>query len=116
MKSIEEKIWDSITNSAKGKFDYVSFKENFSFDPDIIIFKIIMGFSVKTKKEILILQLHNELLLTGIVWDKKEIAKFVEDKENLFKIEIFASQVASNLLNEGNDPISVFNSISQLLN
>ena len=115
MKSIEDKIWDSITDSAKGKFDYSTFKENFPFDPDRIIFKIIMGFAMNKKKEILTLELFNEILMTGFKWDEKEIAKFIEDKEKLFKQEIYASQFASNLLNTGHEPIFVFESISKLL-
>ena len=112
---MEEKIWNLIIDSAKKKFDFLSFEKDFPFDTDGVIFKIITGFAAEQKKEILVLELHNQMLPIGFNWDRKDIAKFIEGKESLFKIEIYACQLAIDMLNNGNDTISVFNSISQLL-
>jgi hypothetical protein len=115
MESTEELIWNKITNSAKGRFDYSTFQEDFPFDPDMIIFKIIIGFAANNEKEIIVLELFNEILIIGYTWDKKELLQFVEEKEKLFKLEIFVARLAINMLNEGTDPVAVYNSICKLL-
>lgn len=115
MKQIEEKIWNTITDSAKRKFDYSSFKKDFPFDPDNVIFKVIVGLVNKKEKEELIAELHIEMLMTGFIWKKNDIEKFIDGKESLFKTEIFATQLAFDMLQKGNAPLIVLNSISQIL-
>jgi hypothetical protein len=115
MKSIEDKIWDTITNSAKGKFDYDSFRENFLIDPDMVIFMIILGFASGKSKEMIKMELFNQMLMTGFKWKVEDIADFINDKEELFKLEINLSKTSKNMLDAGNEPLIVYNLISQLL-
>lgn len=80
-----------------------------------ILFKIIIGFASKKSSEIISIELFNEMMMIGFVWKLEDIQAFIKDKDTLFKTEIFSSQLANSLLEDGNDPIMVLNSIHQLL-
>lgn len=116
---MEDIIWDTITNKAKTRFDFEKFAKKFSeLDEnmaDIILFQIIVGFASNEKEEIIAAKLFSNFLLTGFIWDKKEIDKFLSDKKDVLKIEIYVTQLANDLLRNGNDPVSVLNSVNQLL-
>ncbi len=113
----EEIIWDAITDSAKNKFDYQNFSETFdnihSNIAENIIFQIIIGLA--NNKNELKYELHNQILQLGIKWDITEISLFLEDKNVVFKNEIYATQLAMDLLQNGTEPIAVLNSIQFLL-
>ena len=95
MKNTEELIWNRITNSAKTRFDYTSFADKFNeIDENIaenILFKIIVGFAVKKTKTELSHELFNDVLLIGYKWDLKEIHDFINDIEELLKLEFYVS-------------------------
>jgi len=116
---MEDLIWNRITDSAKKKFDYKTFESEFNkIDDNIaenIIFQIIVGFASDKTEEIIALELYNQMLMTGFVWQLDEIQKFIEDKKSLLKIEIYSAQLASSMLQDDNDPLSVLNGINQLL-
>jgi hypothetical protein len=115
-----ELIWGTITDSAKKKFDYNSFEEQFAeIDENLadnILFKIIIGFASNKTSEKISLELFNELMMIGFLWKLEEVQKFVNDKDKTLKLEIYSSQLASSLLQDGNDPLAVLNSVRQLLN
>lgn len=119
MTSNTDIIWNAITDSAKKKFDYNSFEEQFSdVDENLadnLLFKIIIGFASEKSTEIISLELFNELMLIGFIWELKDIHDFIKEKEKLLKIEIYSSQLAISLLEDGNDPMTVLHSINQLL-
>jgi hypothetical protein len=120
MKNTEELIWDRITNSAKTRFDYTTFAKEFNeIDENIaenILFKTIVGFASKKTKSELSFELFNEILLIGYKCDIKEIRVFIDDKEELLKLEIYVSQLAGSMLQNGQDPLSVLQFANQLLN
>jgi hypothetical protein len=119
MKKTEDLIWDRITNNAKNKFDYVSFKNNFKETnkhvAENILFKIIFGFASHKTKKTISLELFNEILLLGYNWKLEDIQIFVDDKDHLFELEIYATQLVNAMLQEGKDPRSVLTSINQIL-
>jgi hypothetical protein len=117
MKTLQDKIWDAITDSAKKRFDYSSFEKNVpSADmADMIVFKIIIGYAGKMSKDKIARGLLNDMLIVGYRTEIKELDQFVQDKELLFQREIFASQMAREMLDHGSDPMIVYNSILQLL-
>ena len=113
-------IWNAITNSAKRKFDYSDFEKQFieinENMADNILFQVIIGFASKKSSEVISSGLFNQMLMTGFIWKLEDIKDFVAGKDKLFSIEIYASQLANSLLDDGNEPAAVLNSITQLLN
>lgn len=113
----EDIIWNNITDSAKRKFDYQTFSETFeNYHSNIaenIIFQIIIGLA--NNKSELKYELNNQLFQLGIKWDVTEISSFIDEKKNVFKNEIYATQLAMDLLQNGNEPIAVLNSIQFLI-
>lgn len=120
MTTNTELIWNIITDSAKRKFDYDSFEKQFiEIDEslaDNILFKVIIGFASNKTSERISLELFNEMMLIGFMWKLEDIQSFVNDKDKILKLEIYSSQLASSLLQDGNDPSIVLNSINQILN
>ena len=112
-------VWNTITNSAKRRFDYKDFSEGFNDSnenvADNLLFKIIVGFVENKSSKIISLELFSSLMIHGLIWELKEIESFVEGKEKVFKIEIFATKIAIDLLQDGNNPESVVMAIGQLL-
>lgn len=115
----ENIIWDTITDSAKTKFDYDSFAKPFlDFDeqiPENILFKVIISLAAKEKAEVISYTILNELIMIGFKVDKSEIDNFIKEKGELLKLEIYCSQLASDMLQNGDDTSFVLKSIKQLL-
>jgi hypothetical protein len=115
----EELIFETILGSAKKKFDFDTFQSGFheigSNLAENILAKTLKGFASGQKPEIISAELFNEVLMLGIEWDKGEIAKFVADKEKTLSLEIYASKLAMSMLREGIKPISIVNSLNQML-
>lgn len=115
-----ELVWDAITQSAKRRFDFAEFEESFSEInsriPDNFLFQIIIGFASGKDKKQISAEVWNELLILGLVCPREQIDQFVEDKNELLKVEIYAANLASTMLSNGDDPSIVLMSISQLLN
>src|SRR5579863_398094 len=107
MKSLQDKIWDTITDSAKRKFDYPSFEETFPTAQiaDNVLFKIISGLSAGWSKNKIASSLLTDFLVIGYKTDAAEWVKFIDDNESSFKLEILASQMARDMLDSGGDPI-----------
>lgn len=120
MINSSELVWDAITRSAKGKFDFAEFEESFlEIDdriPDDILFQIIIGFASGKDKKQISAEVWNELLILGLACPREQIDQFVEDKNELLKVEIYTANLASRMLNNGDDPSIVLMSISPLLN
>ena len=113
-------VWNAITDSAKRRFDYKSFAEDFNEINDNIadnlLFKIIVGFVEKKESKIISLELFNDMMMTGFIWKLEDIQSFVEGKDKVFGMEILASRIAVDLLQNGNDAASVLIAINQFLN
>lgn len=118
-KTIEDLIYNRITDSAKLKFDYAEFAMGFegmpNHVPENFLFGVIAGFASDDSKETVVAKLFNEVLMMGFMVDRKELIDFVEGKEKLFSLEIYVLQLASTMLQNGDDPLGVLNSVNQLL-
>lgn len=116
----EDIVWDAITNNAKRKFDFAGFANTFNeIDESIaenILFRIIASFAGDKTEEFIAHDLFNQMILTGFVWDIEDIKTFLAGKKELFKGEIFAAQIAFNLIEDGNEPLNVLSKIQPLLN
>jgi hypothetical protein len=115
MKNFEDLIWDSITNSAKKKNDFASFKKDYPLDADMILFKIIVDFAIKKDLEIIANEIHAQLLMTGFMWKMEEIIDFLNGNKEFLKLEISVAKLASDMLQTGSDPVSVYKSMQLLL-
>ena len=117
---MEDKIWDLITNKAKARFDFKTFAKDLSeLGEDYaenILFEIILGFASGEDEKTIAAKLHNEFLMSGFIWDKKEIDVFLIGKKDVMRLEIYATRLANNLLRDGNEPAVVLQSVNKLLN
>lgn len=113
-------VWDAITNNAKRKFDFAEFASDFNdIDENIaenILFQIIASFAGDKSEEFIAHELFNQMVLTGFMWDIEDIKTFLADKRELLKVEIFAAQIAFNLIEDGTEPFIVLSKIQPLLN
>ena len=117
----EDLIWDRITQSAMSKFDFAAFMERLksatedeTVAENIVFLSIIEFASGKTEEEIAEI-LYNKIVLSGFVWEFEEVQRYLENKKDLFAIEIYAANLAYTLLEETKDPAVVLTAVNQLL-
>jgi len=112
--------WELIIDNAKTKFDYKSFLETLSGLPktvtDNILFLVIIAYASNKSNFLIAAELFNEILMLGYVWELESIKEFVNDKDEVFSLEIFLSGLATGMIKNGSDSTDVLLSISQLLN
>ena len=66
MKSMEEKLWDEITNSGKKKFDYKTFKKGIpAYVADDFLFKVIMSLACNRPVNIMASEIQCNIMLHG---------------------------------------------------
>ena len=114
-------IWEAITESAKNKFDYNSFADRFEdhYDDDAadyVLFNMISSFANNFKIEAIQLNIFNQMTEYGVKCKEKEIKKFIEGKEELFKIEIQAVKFTYELLSESTDVNAILQKVKEFLN
>lgn len=117
----ENLIWDRITQSAMSKFDFAAFRERLRSATDdatvaenIVFLSIIEFASGKNEKEIAEM-LYNQIILSGFVWEFEEVQSYLENKRDIFSVEIYAVNLAYSLLEETKDPALVLVAVNQLL-
>lgn len=121
MDQITELIYNKITQSAINKFDLNEFEDDFLTDldnfeiVDNIVFNIIVHFAAGNKNSEIITFLSNEMLLLGFEWNKTAIEKILIGKKELFKLEIYLTQLSNDMLENGTNPIAVLETIEKLI-
>jgi hypothetical protein len=120
MKTIEERIWDAITNSAKKKFDYQSFEQGFHDFGEVniaenILFQVIVRFASGETKESVAANLTSEVFLLGCDFKEQVLESFLEHKEAELKTEIHITRLAHTMLEEGAHPAAVLETVQKLL-
>lgn len=111
----EDDIWNTITDSAKKRFDYSALEEEMPYGADTFLFQIVMGLAFEESKDIAALKVMNNFLVSGVVIKKDEILQFMADNKSALGLEILASQIAGDMFNNGEDPTAVLVAISQVL-
>ena len=116
----EDIVWNKITDSAKKRIDYASIVESFEelgdpALPENILFQIILGRAVDDDKETIASRLESQLMVLGIEAENGTFLELVEEIEPAISKEVLAANVALALFQEGNDPIDVLATVSQLL-
>lgn len=119
MKSTQDLIFDSITDSAKKRFDYKEFELGFeglpSYIPENFLFLIIGGFATGEDEKEISIKLINEILMIGFKFDSKQIDDFLVDKKKLFVKEIFVMQTSLSMLDNDSDELEVLKFVNQFL-
>ena len=108
MGSYEDIVWDAITDSAKGRFDYATFEAGLSeFDNGImaenILFMTIIGHGQKQSVEQIACSIKGQLQLLGLADEEGWIYEFVKSRLEDLKIEINAAEMAIVLTEMGVD-------------
>lgn len=98
-------IWDTITNSAKLRFDYEDFASEFEINgigqaAENILFKIIVDLAVEIEVEQIAFEINEQLLLLGIQLEEKELIDLIVGKQDLFSKEINAYIVAKTMIDQ----------------
>jgi|JI6StandDraft_1071083.scaffolds.fasta_scaffold49844_2 hypothetical protein len=99
MKKPEDIVWDTITDSAKTRFDYAEFASGLSeFDDgtmaDNMLFLTIMGHAQKQSVEAIANDLSNQCLMLGLGGDPAALLEFVADRGRDLPLEIKAANQA----------------------
>jgi hypothetical protein len=116
MKSMEEKLWDEITNSAKKKFDYKTFEKGIPASvADDFLFSVILSLAGKRPINIIASELQCNLMLKGFHMELDAILAFINEKKTIVGIEILASQMALDMLANGTPPEIIYANICQIL-
>lgn len=120
MDNIESLIWDTITRSAKTKFDYKNFEKQLKDANENIIdgllFLIIDGFAKGEAKTEIITRVLQRAMLKKLNWKEFDIIRFIDDKEQLFKVEIYAANVVQGMLKEHKEPATILTTVNKMLN
>ena len=109
-----------LLKSAKKRFDYESFKNNLAhFDEDFIdyniLLEIIVGKTIDESNEHISAKLLSKFLLSGYMINKEDIIEMINQKEKELGLEILASKIAMDSLQNGTHPTLVVQQISKLM-
>ncbi len=102
----EDIVWDTITDSAKTRFNYESFKKDLSeFDDGTIaenvLFLTILGHAQEREIGSIVSEISHQFLLLGLIGTNDEIKDFVEARLSDLPIEIKATKHALALSEMG---------------
>ncbi len=114
-----DEIFDLIINSAKAKFNYSTYAEQFAGleegFADKLLLMIISGFVINESKEVIAAKLFSEVIMQNLNWDRESANLFVSNKDELFKLEIFLMGLAVDMIKGGTDSTTILLTISKLL-
>ncbi|MBI9066100.1 MAG: hypothetical protein JEZ09_02330 [Salinivirgaceae bacterium] len=120
MDNIENIIWDTITKSAKKRFDYSAFEKQLDSPDEIIIdgivFIIIDEFAKGESKKHVVTKVLQRALLKGLKWNEFDIIRFVNNTEHQFKVEIYTANVVYQMLKDHKDIKEVLTTVNKMLN
>lgn len=102
--SEEERIYDKITQSAKKRFDYLTFEKGLNWPhsdidfADKILWMILVHLTNGEKPALIAARILGEMLTSGFDIDRKSIEEFIKDNENNWKLEIATLKMATDML------------------
>jgi len=121
MTDPEEIIWNTITDSAKTRFDYAAFQYGLSqFDRDgimaeNILFMTIMGHAQERSVDSIVADVKGQLLGLGLGYKNDELEKFVAERLNDLQREIKAAGQALVFLEMGLKPPGILVQVRSIL-
>ena len=111
----EDKIWDTIMESAKSIIDYKAFAALFPFNPDNFLSSIIYGFSVNRTAQVIADKIAAQVFMTNNEVDKDILRRFVEESETSLIHQIALTAQAMQMLNAGEEPEDIYEAIVKAL-
>lgn len=120
MDNMESLIWETITRSAKTRFDFSSFEKKLNTgneqEIDCLLFTIIDAFAKGKAKKDIETKVLQKALQKKIQWEEFDIIRFVDDAERKFKTEIYTAGVVQGMLKEHKDLKEILTTVNQMLN
>lgn len=115
-----DQITDYILESAKIRFEYAEFLEEFPqvdelFVEENILFPIISGKAHEEADYEIAAKMNAAFLISGFQWSIEDLQDMIEKKGHELGLEILAFGIAADSLQQGANPGSVLQQISQLL-
>lgn len=106
MPNSEDIVWNTITDSAKTRFDFAEFASDLSeFDDGTMannmLFLTIIGHAQKQSSDNIVNDLSNHFLMVGLGGDRAELLKFVVARGCDLTLEIKAAEHALALYDMG---------------
>jgi len=120
-KQPEDIVWDTITESAKSRFDYTAYKEAFDgYDDDgrmaeNALFHIIARYADGQSTSDIISSIQGELFLLGMGFQDGYLENFLKDKEEVLRREIKATKIALESFAVGLKPPGILLSVRSIL-
>jgi hypothetical protein len=97
----DEQIFKLIINSAKRRFDYSSFAENFKeLSPDFaenLLLQIIVDFAENKNIEIMKITIVNKMMMIGLFLDESQLFVFLNELKEILKFEISTMKIALDI-------------------
>jgi hypothetical protein len=120
MASPKDIVWNTITESAKTRFDYASFESGFSnFDDGTmaanVLFLTIIGHSQERPIDAIVSDISQKFLLLGLGIDEGGLREFVANRHTDLAREIMAVKFALALFDVPTEPSSVLVQIQNIL-
>ena len=99
MKQSEDIVWNTITDSAKKRFDYENFRQVFAemhndTVPENVLFMTIAGHAAGHSTDEIAAEIHQQFLLIAYLLDEDYLKKFIEDRRSDLLGEIKAAEQA----------------------
>ena len=115
-----DQITDYILESAKTRFDYSEFLEEFPqvdelFVEENILFPIIAGKAHEETDYEIAAKMNAAFLISGFQLSIEDLQEMIEKKGHELGLEILAFGIAADSLQQGANPAEVLHQISQLL-
>jgi len=107
MRQAQDIVWNTITESAKRRFDYAEFKNSLSELGDdertaeYIIFQIVVGYAEGLSVKEVLSKVTGDLLLFGCLVSNDELIAFLADKKEILNEEICAAEMALEEFDQG---------------
>lgn len=112
MRQAQDIVWNSITESAKRKFDYTGFRTRLSESGDddrtaeYILFQIVVGYAEGLSAEEILSKVSGDLQLFACSISEDELVDFLADKRELLAEEVHAAKEAlSGFAQGGKAPV-----------
>jgi hypothetical protein len=112
----EDQIWDTIMESAKDKIQYEAFAALFPFNPDNFLSSIIYGFAVSRSGDLIAEKIAAQVFMTGNTVNKEALGLFINQSQLALQLEIALTAKALHLLDDGEEPELVYNTVLEALN
>jgi len=121
MRQAQDIVWNTITESAKRRFDYTGFRKSLSASGDdertaeYILFQIVVGYAEGLSAEEVLSKVSGDLLLFGCTLSAAELEVFLADKKEILNEEIRAAEEALVAFDQGTDADAVLAHVRRLL-